>query len=128
MDTWEKYWISPKKELITLDIGNYHSYYAKNYYEKQGIEITASDAQFRFLNEGWIRVQVEKGRIALEGLEQSIESNGDLVFDLNPDFDVLVFGFVATGRFKFAPRNMIEGWSWKAIVDEAKKGTIAWGE
>lgn len=117
-------WISPSEEVIEMGTGQQHSYYAKQYYEKKGIEVTSAEAVERFFEEGWIRVQVKPDSAALEGTQDAIVHRGDLIFTIEPNFTKLIFSFTDTGRYKQVLREKVEGWSWNSIVKEAKKGTI----
>ncbi|MBI4972506.1 MAG: hypothetical protein HZC16_01670 [Candidatus Omnitrophica bacterium] len=124
MDKWERYWISPKGEVVKLALGQQHSAYAKEYYEIKGVNITPGDATQKLLDGGWLRIQAGEDYVAIEGKESEISEHGSLAVNFKPDFKKLVFSFTDTGRFKQIYRDKAEGWSWDAIVKEAKKGMI----
>lgn len=122
-------WVSPEREIFEMRTGIQHSQFAQEYYKDRGEEeLTPPEATAEFLANGWIRVQVKPEYVAMEGTEQALVRNGDLVFDFKPDFTKLILSFYDTGKFKQIPRELVEGWSWDSIVKEAKKGTIVWGE
>lgn len=123
----KKYWISPEGELIEIPRGGEHSLYATKYYKDKNIDVPFSVVLKRFLDEGWIRVQVGiddvgESYVAMEGKEAKILNYGNLVYSFKPDFKWLSFHIVDIEKAKDIAREKIEGLAWGAVVEEAKRG------
>ena len=121
-----RFWVSPEGEIIEMGAGIQHSQYAVNWHKEKGVDLNPVEASDRFLEEGWIRVQVATDYVAMEGTEAGIAKNGGTIFSFAPDFKKLILSFSDTGKFKNIFRHQVEGWSWDQIVKEARKGLIAW--
>ena len=120
----KKYWISPEGELIEIPRGGEHSLYAMKYYKDKNIDVPFSAVLKRFLDEGWIRVQVGiddvgESYVALEGKEAKVLNYGNLVYSFKPDFKLLSFHLVDLEKAKDIAREKIEGLAWDAVVEEA---------
>jgi hypothetical protein len=97
------------------------------YYKDKKIDVPFGEVLKRFLDEGWIRVQVGiddvgDSYVALEGKEAKILNYGNLVYSFKPDFKWLAFHIVDIEKAKDIAREKIEGLAWGAVVEEAKKG------
>ncbi len=123
----KKYWISPEGEPIEIPRGGEHSLYAMKYYKDEKIDVPFSVVLKRFLDEGWIRVQVGiddvgESYVALEGKEAKVLNYGNLVYSFKPDFKWLSFHLIDIEKAKDIPREKIEGLAWDAVVEEVKMG------
>ena len=122
-----KYWISQGGEAIELPKGGEHSLYAMGYFKQRNIEVPFGQVLKRFLDNGWIRVQVGiddvgDSYVALEGTEAKVTAYGNLAYTFKPDFKWLSLHLVDIEKAKDIPREKIEGWSWDNIIKEAVKG------
>ena len=122
----KKFWISPEGEAIELPRGGEHSLYAMGYFKEKKIDVPFGEVLKRFLNDGWIRVQVGiddvgDSYVALEGKESKVSDYGNLVYSFKPDFKWLFFHIVDTEKSKDIPREKIEGWSWGSVIEEVRK-------
>ncbi len=103
-----------------------HSLYAMKYYKDKKVDVPFGEVLKRFLDEGWIRVQVGvddvgDSYVALEGKESKISDYGNLVYGFKPDFKWLSFHLVDIEKAKDLSRERIEGCQWGAVMEEAKR-------